>query len=632
MPDALTAPDASARPHAVPQPSAIPAMPGDVAAPKDGPAPTKPEALFRAATDLLPALEAGQALDAATLRRAMSTAFGATDAEGAWVWKDAYEAAEAALVLFLQRYARLMRREAGAGPDGPASMLAMLETLAALEPSQTRRSEEQMEMQQFSTPLPLAYAALQAAAVRPGDTVLEPSAGTGMLAIMAQCALGDRTAGALHLNELAGVRAGLLARLFPDAPVTRHNAEAIADRLPAITPSVVLMNPPFSVSPGVNRMRHDADLRHLRSAFSMLPVGGRLAAVTSAHCIPGDAAWTDAFERLDARVVFSSAIDGRAYARRGTTFDTRLTILDKGGKDRGGVTIDGQTRVTDAAGLLTAVAAHVPSRLPVEVTARPVADLFARRPAPRPTPGKRGSKSAAKPELQAPRRKDWGPVSELSYEIVTAHEDGEADAIGDDAGKLDTGPYDPWAPRTVRIENAKAHPTPLVQSVAMAAVSHPAPDYRPMLPGRIAADDMLSDAQLESVILAGQSHGSRLDALYRIAHDWETVERADNGNDDNRDDENTDADPGADAQYDDTADGAEALSAPVRFRRGWMLGDGIGCGKGRQVAAVILDNRLKGRVRSLWLRGAIWYSCCGGERLSQLCRAQDRMGKRRPHA
>ena len=32
-----------------------------------------------------------------------------------------------------------------------------------------------------------------------------------------------------------------------------------------------------------------------------------------------------------------------------------------------------------------------------------------------------------------------------------------------------------------------------------------------------------------------------------------------------------------------------------------MLGDGTGCGKGRQVAAVILDNRLKGRTRSLWL-------------------------------
>ena len=604
MPDALTAADASARPHAAPPPSAIPAMASDVAASRTGPAPTKPAALFHAATDLLPALEAGQALDAGTLRRAMGTAFGATDAEGAWVWKDAYEAAEAALVLFLQRYARLMRREAGPGADGPASMLAMLETLAALEPSQTRRSEEQLELQQFSTPLPLAYAALQAAAVRPGDTVLEPSAGTGMLAVMAQCALGralgDRTAGALHLNELAPARAGLLTHLFPDAPVTRHNAEAIADRLPAIAPTVVLMNPPFSVSPGVNRIRHDADLRHLRSAFSMLPVGGRLAAITSANCIPGDAAWTDAFERLDARVVFSTVVDGRAYARHGTTFDTRLTVLDKGGKDRGGIAIDVQARVADAAGLLTAVAGQVSPRLPVEAAERPVADLFGHTPTPRKSPAKRPGKAAAKPDPHVPGKQDWGAVSEISYEKAAAHTD--AEVIAGDTGKPDAGPYDPWAPHTVRIERAKGHPTPLVQSAAMAAVSHPAPNYRPILPERIAADGLLSDAQLESVILAGQAHDGRLDALYRIAHDWETVERADIGNDDNREDANTDADCGPDAQHDnDTEGGAEALSAPVRFRRGWMLGDGTGCGKGRQVAAVILDNRFKGRTRSLWL-------------------------------
>ena len=135
----------------------------------------------------------GPALDAKTLREAMSAAFGASDTQGAWVWKDAYEAAEAAMVLFIQRYGRLMRREAGAGPGSAAAMLAMLETLAALEPSQTRRSEEQLALQQFSTPLPLAYAALQAAAIRPGDIVLEPSAGTGMLAVMAECALGKRT-------------------------------------------------------------------------------------------------------------------------------------------------------------------------------------------------------------------------------------------------------------------------------------------------------------------------------------------------------------------------------------------------------------------------------------------------------
>ena len=64
----------------------------------------------------------------------MSRAFGAGDARGAWVWKDAYEAAEAAVVLFIRRHGRAMRRHAGAGPEGPSAMLRMLEAVAALEP------------------------------------------------------------------------------------------------------------------------------------------------------------------------------------------------------------------------------------------------------------------------------------------------------------------------------------------------------------------------------------------------------------------------------------------------------------------------------------------------------------------
>ena len=204
MLDAQPAANAPARPTAI-QPLQISPAIADTTGVS-----SKPAALLAAATALLPNLEAGRALDAKTLREAMSAAFGASDAQGAWVWKDAYEAAEAAMVLFIQRYGRLMRREAGAGPGSAAAMLAMLETLAALEPSQTRRSEEQLALQQFSTPLPFAYAAMQAAAIRPGDIVLEPSAGTGMLAVMAECALGKHASGALHLNEIATTRAGFV--------------------------------------------------------------------------------------------------------------------------------------------------------------------------------------------------------------------------------------------------------------------------------------------------------------------------------------------------------------------------------------------------------------------------------------
>ena len=114
--------------------------------------------------------------------------------------------------------------------------------------------------------------------------------------------------------------------------VTGVNAENVADRLAGIRPTAVIMNPPFSATPGRRTASATTPtLRHLRSAFGMLPPGGRLAAVTSANCIPGDTDWNAAFGRLDppARVVFTMAVDGRGYARRGTGFDTRLTVLDR---------------------------------------------------------------------------------------------------------------------------------------------------------------------------------------------------------------------------------------------------------------------------------------------------------------
>ena len=127
--------------HPAPDALAHPSLPATAIDPPAEPErPVAADALFVAARILRPILEAGQPLDAAILRTAMTDAFGASDAAGAWLWKDADEAAEAAVVLVMQRYDRGMRSNAGAGPDGTRRMLAMLEAVAALEPSHTKRS------------------------------------------------------------------------------------------------------------------------------------------------------------------------------------------------------------------------------------------------------------------------------------------------------------------------------------------------------------------------------------------------------------------------------------------------------------------------------------------------------------
>ena len=128
----------------------------------------------------------------------------------------------------------------------------------------------------------------------------------------------------------------------------------------------------------------------------------------------------------------------------------------------------------------------------------------------------------------------------------------------------------------------------------MAAVPHPVPSWRPILPERLVTDGLLSDAQLESVVLAGEAHDRHLAADYRIGAGWETVQRC-------PEDDGDDNDDGGNDDAIDVTDDGEVLSALVRFRRGWMLGDGTGAGKGREVAAIVLDHWLRGRRRALWL-------------------------------
>ncbi|TBY87040.1 class I SAM-dependent methyltransferase, partial [Rhizobium leguminosarum bv. viciae] len=279
-------------------------------------------ALMDAGSQITPLLEQGKVLTTADLRQIITEVFGGSDAEGVWIWKEAYEATEIAQVLFLHKFRAIV-----SGTRSPEATLAMLTKVASLVPTHTRRSEESQALQQFSTPIPLAYVASRAAGIIAADVVLEPSAGTGLMAIFAELAGAHLT-----LNEYATVRCSLLERLFPGVSISQHDAAYIDDYLDrSIRPTVVVMNPPFSAGVHVEGRVADAAWRHLASAFARLAPGGRLVAITGASLSPDNPAWRDAFFRLQVpgTVLFSAAIGGSIYARHGTTMETRLIVIDK---------------------------------------------------------------------------------------------------------------------------------------------------------------------------------------------------------------------------------------------------------------------------------------------------------------
>jgi len=506
-------------------------------------------AAVRAARQLLTDLERGRRIDAKVLRGAMEAAFGASDAAGAWNWKTAYDVCEAATVLFLRKFGPAMLAKAGS----TAAMLPMLARVASLLPTHTRRSEDSQALQQFSTPIPLGLAACTAADITPADRVLEPSAGTGLLAILAELA-----GGALVLNELAETRASLLDHLFANVKVTRFDAAQINDHLDApVVPSVVLMNPPFSAVANVDRRLADAALRHITSALARVCDGGRLVAIAGESIGPDNPAWRDAFVRLQerGRVVFSAAIDGAVYAKHGTQTDTRLLVIDKLPAADPRVFPASLGMASDVATLLEWVTRQVPPRLPV-VTPVEV-DVISRPAIPRPVGATRSFLSSTS-EGAAPEG------VELIYETV--------EWSSPEGARLTDALYEEYGLQSIRLPGSCAHPTKIVQSAAMASVAPPKPTYRPHLPSSLVADGLLSDAQLESIIYAGQAHSEFLAGFWTV-----------------------------DTTFDVVAAARDDAEKAVRFRRGWFLGDGTGAGKGRQVAGILLDNWLKGRRRAVWI-------------------------------
>ena len=494
-------------------------------------------AALRLAHQVREHLDRGKGLESKTLFQLAEHIYGGTLAEGIFSARDAYDAAELGLHLLIQKHWFDPRVDLGEAQR----TLSEIKRLWTLMPSQTRRTLDQQSFQQFSTPAHYAFVCAWVAGFVSEDVVLEPSAGTGAMLVYA---LG--TVRSCFANELCSRRSMLLQELIGTAKhgvLFQENAEHLHAILPPhVRPTVVLMNPPFSQTAGRMGTRRvtSAGAQHVRQALQRLRSGGRLVAIVGHNMRPGLQAFAWFFEMLGAKghtLAADVEVDGRLYHKCGTTYDTRVIVIDKHPAESVGPAITG--RADSALALLELLA-------PVRARRSTLCDYAGE-----------GEVASGRDLVIEQEHKPKRKAQVVSLPLVGGSlEDSPIDplevrlAVRQQAqGELTERVFDAYVPH-IEVPGARTHPTRLVESAAMAAAIPPSCTYRPHLPRRFVEQGLLSNAQLETVCYAGQAHSETL---------------------------------------------------PEGPRCGFFLGDGTGVGKGRQVAGIILDNFHQGRCHALWI-------------------------------
>jgi 2'-5' RNA ligase len=273
----------------------------------------------------------------------------------------------------------------GARPEGLAERIRFAESIEKQIGRRTRTLEITAR-QQFSTPHTVSEAVAYAADAGKGDTVLEPTAGTGNLVEPID------NAKTILTNEIEPRRADVLRANGYDHVTQDDYLEK------PFKADVIVTNPPWGkISSGRYRALdvpapwgkfNDVSERFMVKNMRELTEGGRLVAVAPTTIMqPGSAGFRKWLEQNGTIRAIIQSPPG-AYEHRGTSVDSLLLVVDKG-------------KVPDAQPPILRVESNQPKDWAEYAAAiRPLADggSHARSSRQNETPAALGDRSAARPE------------------------------------------------------------------------------------------------------------------------------------------------------------------------------------------------------------------------------------------
>lgn len=197
-----------------------------------------------------------------------------------------------------------------------------------MQPTIAARSSNRIKMQQYSTPLPMAWnAAHFAMSGKQGGKVLEPTAGNGMLVFAVP-------ANQVHANELDETRLNNL-REQGFAEVTQQDATEPFEGGKQY--DAIIANPPFGSRKAVDydgKMIPGLDPQITLNALSSMKddgkaaiiIGGNMEYAKNGSIKSMKPFFTYLYDRYNVKGVVD--MDGKLYAKQGTTFPTRMILID----------------------------------------------------------------------------------------------------------------------------------------------------------------------------------------------------------------------------------------------------------------------------------------------------------------